>query len=289
MVTAGQSNNEMDKVIEEFVQGHTATQCALQNMAEGMPALRQVMTQQSQVIQQLQQQLASNTQQNKNSSNSSNNNISNKNSNNWNNNNNFRFVFSRNVCTNHIRSNGGLLLLLPRMGHRPQHQQMQPPSQRPPSWSAYPSQHGRKSKILQTYHVHSLGWPTWTDQIKGHGGNAAAPGECHVCDTVASVDAASHVVEGTAAAHDSPCDTAYNAAVASTAVGDGRHLIHCVAPAVHEQCQWHEGSTHGILLSLMVGRVQRVFYNNNKPVMQSIISAIPSPPTSPKIPSGFFS
>jgi hypothetical protein len=59
----------------------------------------------------------------------------------------------------------------------------------------------------------------------------------------------------TAAAHDVPRDAGYNATVASTAVGDGRQLIHCVAPAIYQQCQWHEGSTHGILLPLIIGTV----------------------------------
>ena len=41
----------------------------------------------------------------------------------------------------------------------------------------------------------------------------------------------------TAAAHDVPRDAGYNATVASTAVGDGRQLIHYLAPAIHDQCQ----------------------------------------------------
>jgi hypothetical protein len=84
------ANEELDGVIEDFAQGHAATQSTIQNLSQGFPELRAQMQQQSNMISQLQQQLAfgaQQTQQN-NGNWSSGNNNNNYNSNRGNSNNN---------------------------------------------------------------------------------------------------------------------------------------------------------------------------------------------------------
>jgi hypothetical protein len=83
------SNEELDGVIEDFAQGHAATQSTIQNLSQGFPELRAQMQQQCNMIAQLQQQLAFSTQQTQQGSgNWSNNNNNNSNSNRGNSNNN---------------------------------------------------------------------------------------------------------------------------------------------------------------------------------------------------------
>ena len=87
------TNEELDGVIEDFAQGHAATQSTIQNLSQGFPELRAQMNQQSAMIQQLQQQLAFSAQQSQQNnggwnSGRSNNNNSNNSSHRGNNNNN---------------------------------------------------------------------------------------------------------------------------------------------------------------------------------------------------------
>jgi hypothetical protein len=95
------ANEELDGVIEDFAQGHAATQSTIQNLSQGFPELRAQMQQQSNMISQLQQQLAFGAQQ----SQQNNGNWSSGRSNDSNNNNNYNSNRGSNNNNNRGRPN----------------------------------------------------------------------------------------------------------------------------------------------------------------------------------------
>jgi hypothetical protein len=56
-IAADDQHEELDGIIEDFVQGHAVTQRAFHNMTQCIPEIHQQMQQQYMMIQQLQQQL----------------------------------------------------------------------------------------------------------------------------------------------------------------------------------------------------------------------------------------
>ena len=58
MNAGNKTHEELNGVIEDFAQGHAATQSTIQNLRQGFPELRAQMNQQRAMIQYLRQQLA---------------------------------------------------------------------------------------------------------------------------------------------------------------------------------------------------------------------------------------